>query len=73
MRREGNGPSVWTLHAVFRYKNDTLLKNEKMLNWMKIRLQLDKNTKVDLCLWESMEIQGDRLIVEGAEQCQQKK
>jgi hypothetical protein len=70
MRREGNGPPVWTLHAVFRYKNETLLKNPKMRDWFKIRLQLSKDAQIDLCLWESLEIDGDRLIAEGVQQCQ---
>lgn len=66
MRREGNGPPVWTLHAVFRYQNDTLLKSDLT---SRILLQLNKDTKIELCGWESMEVEGARLIVEGVIQC----
>jgi hypothetical protein len=58
---------IWTLHAVFRYQNDLLLKNDSLKK--KIRLQLNDTTKIDICNWKSMRIDGVMLIVEGAIQC----
>jgi hypothetical protein len=60
------GP-VWTLHAVFRYQNDVLLHNDAMKK--RIRLQLNDKTKIDICNWRSMRVEGSQLIVEGAVQC----
>ena len=58
---------IWTLHAVFRYQNDVLLQNNDLKK--RIRLQLNENTKIDICNWKSMKVEGAQLIVEGAIQC----
>lgn len=58
---------VWTLHAVFRYQNDLLLTNDRLTKL--IRLQLNDKTKIDVCNWESMKVDGVQLVVEGVVQC----
>jgi hypothetical protein len=58
---------VWTLHAVFRYQNDLLLKNADLKK--RIRLVLKQDTKIDLCGWKSMKVEGAMLIAEGVVQC----
>jgi hypothetical protein len=58
---------VWTLHAVFRYQNDLLLTNDKLTK--RIRLQLNEETKIDLCNWRSLKVEGRQLIAEGVVQC----
>lgn len=69
-RREesGSGNPIWTLHAVFRYQNDLLLKNDALEKL--IVLRLNKETKIELCSWESLSIEGVQLIAEGVVQCQ---
>jgi hypothetical protein len=69
MRREESRSvdPIWTLHAVFRYQNDLLLKNADLKK--RIRLVLNKDTKIDLCGWKSMKVEGAMLIVEGVVQC----
>ena len=35
----------------------------------RIRLQLNEKTKIDICNWESMRVEGIQLIIKGAVQC----
>ena len=69
IRREesGSGNPTWDLHAVFRYQNDLLLKNESLKK--KANLVLNKTKSIDLCGWESFEVEGNRLIAKGVIQC----
>lgn len=64
---QGSAGPIWTLHGVFRYQNDLLLKNEGLKK--RIRLRLNDKSKIDLCSWESMKVEGVQLILEGVEQC----
>ena len=70
IRREDNGSvePTWDLHAVFRYQNDLLLKNDALKK--KAHLVLNKEKTIDLCGWESFVIEGGRLIAKGVTQCQ---
>lgn len=71
MRREENGSAgpIWTLHAVFRYQNDLLLKNP--LLGKRVTLVVDKKRTIKICDWESIDINGSQLIMEGVIQCPQ--
>lgn len=65
---QGSAGPIWTLHAVFRYQNDLLLKNQALKK--RILLRLNSDTKFDLCDWESWKVEGVQLIAEGVTQCQ---
>lgn len=69
VRREdiGSVEPTWDLHAVFRYQNDLLLKNDALKK--KMHLVLNKEKTIDLCGWESFVIEGGRLIAKGVIQC----
>lgn len=69
IRREDNGLGnpTWDLHAVFRYQNDVLLKNEGMKK--KMHLVLNKEKSIDICGWEEFEVEDNRLIAKGVIQC----
>ena len=58
---------MWTLYAVFRYQNDLLLKNDALRK--RIVLKLNSTTKIEICTWKSMRVEGIQLTVEGAVQC----
>lgn len=72
IRREdgGRGNPVWDLHAVFRYQNDPLLKNESLKK--KIHLVLGGNQRektIDICGWQEFEVEENRLVAKGVTQC----
>ena len=71
IRREDNGLGnpTWDLHAVFRYHNDLLLKNDMLKK--RIVCQLSQDKKVEICDWESIEVEDERLIAKGVTQCPQ--
>jgi hypothetical protein len=58
---------IWTLHAVFRYQNDLLLQNDDLRKH--IVLRLNNETKIEICTWSSMKVDGVQLMIEGAVQC----
>ena len=70
IRREDNGSGnpTWDLHAVFRYQNDILLKNESLSK--KIHLVLNKEKTIDVCDWEEFTVEDIRLVAKGVIQCQ---
>jgi hypothetical protein len=71
VRREenGSGNPTWDLHAVFRYQNDILLKNDVLEK--QVHLVLNKDRSIDLCGWEEFSIDNARLIAKGVIQCPQ--
>ncbi len=62
------GNPVWNLQAVLSYSNPTLLQNE----WLekKFILILNKDTKIEICSYETMRLEGASLLLEGVIQCQ---
>lgn len=63
-----SGNPKWTLQAVFSFQKDSMLLNEHLDK--RITLILNKDTKIELCDYEEIEITGVNLTIKGVVQCQ---
>jgi len=65
---DARGTPVWNLQAVLSYSNPTLLLNEQISK--RFICVLNKDTKIELCGFEKLRLEGASLLVEGVIQCQ---
>jgi hypothetical protein len=63
-----SGTPKWTLQAVLSYVNPSLMAND--LIEKSFTCVLNKTTKIKLCEYTSIKLEGTQLVVEGVVQCQ---
>lgn len=58
----------WTLRGVLSYQNDTMLKSD--LIEKHFTLILNSKSKIEICGFDEMKVEGASILVEGVVQCQ---